>query len=211
MAPAPAPPDPWYASGLFWAIAAVGVAIVLGVGAIVATYRSANPRRRLHVYASNITPLVHQIGQTLSLEVRSNGVVLTNPHIATANLVVRSRRDIRKDAFDGPIKLFFGTHIVAVLEQTSGTDVPGTPLPSLIRHEDLLEIQPSILRRDLTLTYTVLVEGSTPVFNAEVPVDADIRDTPPSETASTLGQIAFKVATQVLNQMPLPLGARFRI
>lgn len=43
------------------------MAIIFGIGAIVAAYRSQNPRRRLYVYAANITPLMHEKGRNLVL------------------------------------------------------------------------------------------------------------------------------------------------
>ncbi|WP_372672682.1 hypothetical protein [Amycolatopsis kentuckyensis] len=197
MTPAPAPPEPWYTSALFWTIAGVAVAILAIVVSGFVTWWVANPKRRLYVYAANITPLVHRAGAILSLEVRSDGVVLTNPHVVTVHISVRSRRDIRKDAFDGPIKLFFGAHIVDVLEQIHQSDVPGSPWPKLVQHKDFLEVQPSLLRRDAKLTYTVLVEGDkAPSFWSEVPVDADIREKGPAE-ATVLEGVAIKIATRV--------------
>jgi hypothetical protein len=177
MPPAPAPPPyPWYASGTFWAIAGVVVAIIFGTGAIVAAYRSQNPRRRLNVYVSSSTPLVHEKGKLLALEVRSDGEVLKNPHLVTVVIVVRGRRDIRKDAFDGPIELMFGARIVGVLEANSATKVPGTPVPEFGNFRNALKIEPALLRRDHKLTFTVLVEGQhSPKFKAVVPIEADVR------------------------------------
>jgi hypothetical protein len=175
MTPASAPSDPWYWSGTFWAIAGV-VATLLGIiiGGWI-TARVTNPRRRLYVFASNITPLMHRTGVELGLEVRAGGQRLIDPHVVTANVVSRGRRDIRKDAFDGPIQLQFSARIVGVLETSCSTKVPGTPVPPYSFQGDRIEIPPALLRLDHELSYTVLVEGETPSFSAIVPVEADIR------------------------------------
>ncbi|WP_143267086.1 hypothetical protein [Amycolatopsis thailandensis] len=177
----PAPDDPWYASSTFWAIAGVAVAIVFGIGAIVAAYRSQNPRRRLYVYVANTTPLMHAKGRDLAIEVRIAGRAVEDPYLLTVRVVVRGRRDIRKDDFDGPIKLRFGSRIVGLLERTSTTVVPATPAPEVTHQPDtdLLEIAPALLRRDHELTYTLLLEGGQPALDPEVPIVADIRETEP--------------------------------
>jgi hypothetical protein len=47
--------DPLYSSGNLWAIAGVGAAIILGIGAIVANYQSANPLRRQSSFAAKLS------------------------------------------------------------------------------------------------------------------------------------------------------------
>lgn len=68
-----------------------------------------------------------ETGVDLGLEVRARGERLTDPHVATAHVASRGRRDIRKDAFDGPIQLHFRARIVGILETSCITKVPGTP------------------------------------------------------------------------------------
>ncbi|MEU9686756.1 hypothetical protein [Amycolatopsis japonica] len=177
----PAPDGPWYASSTFWAIAGVAVAIVFGIGAIVAAYRSQNPRRRLYVYVASATPLMHEKGRDLAIEVSIAGRAVEDPYLVTVHVVVRGRRDIRKDDFDGPIRLRFGSRIVGLLERTSTTVVPATPAPEVTHQpdSDLLEVAPALLRRDHELTYTLLLEGGEPALDPEVPIVADIRETEP--------------------------------
>jgi hypothetical protein len=199
MSPAPAPPDPWYLSGWFLTIIGILVAILLGIGAIVAAYRSANPRRRLYVYTSNVTPLIHRTGTELGLEVLAGGEKLTEPHVVTAHVVSRGRRDIRKDAFDGPILLQFTARIVSVLETSCETKIPGTPIPNWFFNGDTIEIPPALLRRDQRLTYTVLLEGEVPEFSAVVPVEVDVRDSAPFDPGpymTLVGKIASVIATR---------------
>ncbi|MEU8632398.1 hypothetical protein AB0C38_09545 [Amycolatopsis sp. NPDC048633] len=139
------------------------VAIVLGLGAIVATYRSAGPRHRLHLYTSARTPLLHHNGKQLGLRIMLTDQEPADPQLVTVNVVSRGRRDITRGSFDGPIVLDVGTRIIGQLAfDSEGAGV--TPPPPVELVEERLEVQPSLIKAGQRLSYTLLVDG-TPAFS----------------------------------------------
>ncbi|QKV77705.1 hypothetical protein [Amycolatopsis sp. Hca4] len=151
--------DHWYTSGTFLTIAGIVVAAIMGVGAIVATYRSANPRRRLHLYQSGVASMVHIASKTLGIKVLQGDQELQNPHLVTVNVSNRGRRDIPRSSFDGPITLDVGVEIVGQLNASSSGTSGVEPMPEVAISGTALVMQPSLIKRKQTLSYSLLVDG----------------------------------------------------
>lgn len=188
---------PWYLSGVFWAIVGVVVAVVLGIVAAWATFRSANPRRRLYVYLDRSLPVVrtHEALRN-EIEVRHLGRTLSQPYVVTLNVVSRGRKDIPSSSFDAnkPIVADLGVPIVRLLEEKSTTPKIAIPVPESSVDGTRILIGPSMLSKQHVLTYTALVEGS-PNLATEIPLlDVDTSQEPPS---STSGRVLFSVGNEV--------------
>ncbi|MEU9917822.1 hypothetical protein [Streptomyces sp. NPDC051001] len=152
--------DPFWASGTFWAAAAVVVAVLVGIGAMWATLRAAHPKRRI-AYDSEATAIVasnHPLGSTL--EVRRNGILLTNPYIVRVDIKNTGRRDITSNEFDNasPLRFDLGVPILEVLNAESTPREAQLPAYEVSGRE--LHIKPSRIGKETIASYTVLVEGS---------------------------------------------------
>jgi hypothetical protein len=202
----------WYTSGRFWSIAGVSIGALAIVVGVVATYCSDYPRRRLYIFVSSTTSLLHRSGsQLMGLEVRDEGHVLSDPHLVTVEVISRGRRDIPEDRFDGPIVLDFGTDIVAVIESVSAAKPQTAPAPSVTTTATALHIGPTLLRRDHKLSYRVLVNGNPRVVGECPLTDVDVRHDSPAQLTNTLAELtlaaglSFPVAGFVIS-LVLPLG-----
>jgi hypothetical protein len=99
-------------------MAAVPVGVVAIVVSAWAAFRSANPRRCLHVVDSMTVSLLQSApGLGEAVEVCGHGRPLVHPYIITVDVVARSGRDIQKSAFVGPLSLDFGVSVVALLHR----------------------------------------------------------------------------------------------
>jgi hypothetical protein len=170
---------PWYTSDGFLGILAT---IVTCIVTIWFTFRSENPRRRLHVYMASSLPVVrtHEAMKN-ALEVRHQGRTLSQPHVVTVMVVSRGRKDISSDSFDGekPIVANLGVPIIQQLQFDAVAKSRGVPVPKVVIDGTQVLIGPSMLAKRHTLTITALVEGE-PRLSMEIPIlDIDRLDEPP--------------------------------
>lgn len=154
--------EPFYASGTFWTIVGIVVAIALGAWAVWAAFRSARPRRSLYIDMSQAVSLLrtapglHGSGLTVSLR----GQELTRPYVATVDVISSSALDIAPGAFGGsPLELEFGVPVVALLDQGSHAGRPAVREPKVEVVGTALHISPALLTRRHWLRYTVLLDG----------------------------------------------------
>ncbi|WP_156077145.1 hypothetical protein [Saccharothrix sp. NRRL B-16314] len=176
-----APPVDWYASGTFWAIAAVAVAVIAIAVGTWSAFRSANPRRHLHITEDSLVSLLPSgLGLGDDVEVHRRGKVLSNPHVITVSLVSRSARDIPRAAFDGtPLTLDFGVPVIGLLEQWSDPGRAAVCKPSVTVTATALTIGPALLTRSHELRYTVLVDGEPNLAIQGELADVHIHTKPP--------------------------------
>lgn len=147
----------------------------------------------------------------MGVEVRDEGCVLTDPHLVTVEIVSRGRRGIPEDSFDGPIRLNFGTEIVAVIESVSVARPEAVPAPRMSTTATALHVGPASLGRDHALSYRVLVNGYASVVGECSLRDVDVRHTSPAQLTNSLAELAlasglaFPVAGFIIS-LVLPLG-----
>ncbi|MEU7526769.1 hypothetical protein AB0A74_13630 [Saccharothrix sp. NPDC042600] len=171
--------EAWYASGTFWSIAAVVVAVVAIVVGAWAAFRSTSPRRVLHVVLDSVVPLRAAPGWGYPIEVRLPDRVLVDPHVVEIGLISHGSRDVPQAAFDGrPLEIDLHTPVIALLDQQVKAGRNGVPRPTVMISPTGLHIGPALLTREHTLLYTLLVDGR-PRLNAWSPVaDMNLRHDP---------------------------------
>jgi hypothetical protein len=146
----------FYTDQTFWAAAGVAAAVLVGLGAIWAMFRSAHPRRRLHytVRASRLVPRPMDGG----LEIRRNGTLLTDPHYVEVVLANPGRRDIPSGAFDRG-EPFWVDLQVTYLELVRTESSPGSArVPQARVSGSHLSIGPGLISSGATITYLLLVD-----------------------------------------------------
>ncbi|MFF3326421.1 hypothetical protein [Streptomyces sp. NPDC002889] len=166
---------PFYESGTFWAAAAVFATLGVGVGAMWATLRANNPKRRL-AYWMGSTRLVAS-DHLDSLEIRRHGTFLSEPRVVRVQLVNTGRRDISSAAFDRdlPIVMDLGIPILELLGTESHP--PISAAPEAAAQGTTLRIGPGRLGRKESVTYLVLVDGRPEYSCQHTLVDVDVKET----------------------------------
>ncbi|MEV0170541.1 hypothetical protein AB0I00_05365 [Streptomyces sp. NPDC050803] len=174
----------FYTDGTFWSAAGVAVAVLVGLGAIWAMFRSTHPRLRLN-YTVLHGPLV-PLRMDGGLEIRRNGTLLTDPHYVEVVLTNPGRRDIPSGAFDRGDP--FWVHLdVSYLEVLRTESSPGsTRVPQAQVYGSHLSIGPGLISCGTTITYVLLVD-TAPAYNCHHSlVDVKVQQvpvTPPRRTA----------------------------
>ncbi len=154
--------DPWYASGTFWAIVAVVVAVVAIIVGAWAAFRSARPRRVLYVWVDSAVPLMNTArglhGQRLAVTLDDQE--LTAPYVVAVEVVSRGALDIAAAAFGGrPLELEFGAPVLGMLEWQADAGRAAVRPPEVEVTGTALHLGPSLLTRRHRLRYTVLLDG----------------------------------------------------
>lgn len=168
----------WYASGTFWTIVSVIVAVVGVAVTVWVTLRAAYPKRRLSYAMPVITPLLNA-GQDVrhGLEVHRGGQILTDPHVLEVELVSQSRRDISNDNFNAgaPLRLDVGAPIIEILKTTSLPSDRGTPAVDI--DGTTLRIGPGLIGKRQTISLSLLVDGPRPTLTCPQPplIDVEVR------------------------------------
>ncbi|MEV4790134.1 hypothetical protein AB0K53_32665 [Streptomyces tuirus] len=170
--------EPFYVSATFWAAAAVFATLGAGAGAIWATLRASNPKRRLSYWVGD-TSLLHSTVAG-SLRVSRNGVTLADPRLVRVQIVNSSRRDIASAAFDGSnsIKMGLGQPVLEILGTES--DPADAALPEVTVDGSELHIGPGRIGRGQSITWLVLIEGE-PTFSCRhslIDVEVDKEEFP---------------------------------
>ncbi|MCK2245271.1 MULTISPECIES: hypothetical protein [unclassified Crossiella] len=173
--------DPWYFSGWALALASIVVAVSLGTWAVWAAFRSARPRRILHISVDSAVPLVTTAPglEGRQIQVILDGHTLTSPYVVTVDVISRSALDIAPAAFsEKPLELEFGVPLVALLDQQSEAGRPAVRAPQVVVQGSAPHLGPALITQRHALRYTVLCDGK-PVFQpvAEM-IDVAIREQP---------------------------------
>ncbi|MFG2831141.1 hypothetical protein ACGFWI_27310 [Streptomyces sp. NPDC048434] len=166
--------DAFYTSGTFWAAASAVAAICMGGGAMWATLRASNPKRRIDFWMRD-TPLLRD-HQSLNgtLEVRRNGSVLVDPRLVRVQLRNPSRRDVSSTAFDQgePLRMNLGVPILDILGVEAQPSTAQAPPATASGAE--LRVGPGRFGRGSRITYLVLIDG-TPSYSCQHSlIDVDV-------------------------------------
>ncbi|RJU00847.1 hypothetical protein D6T65_10325 [Arthrobacter frigidicola] len=204
----------WGLTEWLWLIGIV-VAIILGIGAIVATRRSANPRRKLQ-FLVNATPLVSEHSRGRGLVVSYNDEPVQDPYLVRVTLKNIGAIDITSADFDA------GRDLEVCVEPDGGMDmVPERPGGDILDVLDfqLLEpdgsrnvsnevlrmgprsvpISPMLLRRNTTITLDLLVDGPVFVYLKNPLINTDeVRTTATERSVAVLDAVATGTATYAL-------------
>jgi hypothetical protein len=153
--------DPFYASGTFWAGAAVAVAVVALLVPIVLWFLG-SPRRLLVYGVVSDTALLtsgarEQVG--LGLKVTLNGQILNDPHVVRLQVESRSRRDIRGTDFENgtALTLDLGTPILNLLTvDTGGPEMPGIKVQI---KSTMVAIGPGLIKKGQIISVSLLTDS----------------------------------------------------
>ena len=141
----------WYESGTFWSIVVALLALgTLAVSLVGFFVPPLTPRWKLLYGMSTPTPLLAvPAGMREDIEVfHRGGHALTDPHIVEVYLASRSRSDILKDNFNGPLILDLGRPIIS-LDSKAQEVLAGSAI----------SVGPRLIRRHEVLTFTALIDG----------------------------------------------------
>ncbi|MFE1030003.1 hypothetical protein ACFW5I_36685 [Streptomyces sp. NPDC058818] len=163
----------WYESPLLWSAASV----LVGLLAVWATLRAANPKRHLAYTMRSIAPLIPSSGPLRDgLAMNLNGIALQDPHVLQFELANWGRRDIPSSAFDSgmPIRIDLGCDVVSILETASK---PSHAVPPAVSADgQSILVGPGLIARGQRITITVLADGPRPELTAHVAlIDVRVR------------------------------------
>ncbi|MFS8198823.1 hypothetical protein ACLVWQ_09045 [Streptomyces sp. CWNU-52B] len=174
--------DAFYTSGTFWAAAAVIVAIAVGVGAVWATLRAANPKRSVHISMVETRLLRGRARLGPTLEITRGGTVLRDPRLVSIYLRNPSRRDIASSSFDQglPLKVGLGTSILDLLGTEALPATAQAPAATISGSE--LHISPGRIGRQSQITYSVLIDGDASFSCQHSLIDVDVVEAEPYDS-----------------------------
>jgi hypothetical protein len=193
----------WFVSGTFWAIAGVGVAIVLGAVSVWSQFRSSNPRRRLDWRWSAVALLHTEANASLDIEVRHAGERLDNPYLVTLEVVNRGRRSVRSEDFDGgrPIEFALGARPLEILKRNRRL----SPNPIALSYGGAeqttlsLSIGPDVIERDDTVTVSVLVDAAQGIVPRVQCIAYYLPDIPLRERPWDVAELASEAKWRVVS------------
>lgn len=199
--------EQWYASQAFWGAAGIAAAALTTAVSLWATRRIQESKRRLLYSMPTATPLIHRANlfSDKTLEVSHGGRQLSNPHVVKVRLTCRGRRDIPSSAFDGgqPLRLDIGAPIVDVLQVNSSPS--SAPQPKWATDNASITIGPSLIKKNQTISFSLLVDGPQPRLTCPPAplVDVDVHEQPDAsgkarrweEMAAWAGAIGAVAAT----------------
>lgn len=189
---------PFYASGTFWAAAAVFVALGVGIGAIWATLRANHPMRRLHYWMGDTRLLQPHESLNGSLEIRRNGTVLRDPRLVRVHLTNPSSRDIGSGAFDqsAPIRADIGVPILELLDVESQPTTSAAPEATVAGTE--LRVGPGRIGHGESVTYLLLADGEPTYSCQHSLIDVTVQNKPPLVAASPQAVMVVLVALALI-------------
>lgn len=190
----------WYASGTFWSIVGVGVAVVsILLSPLVARWLQEG-RRRLFYSMPTATPLITRHSLLTELVIVHRGDRLSNPHVLEVRLACQGRHDIPSSAFDNgePLRLDVGVPIVNILGTRTTPDAARSPAVAM--DGTALLIAPSLIKRGQRTSFTLLVDGPDPALTCPQPplIDVDVQHQAESAESLTPRQTVLLVALLVL-------------
>jgi hypothetical protein len=152
----------WWASGSLWQfVITIGSGVAVGVLGAWATFRSANPKRRLQWWTTVQPPLFDtRFGGRIT--VSAYDITAENPRIVQLSVANVGRRDITSAMFhDGECLEFeFGSRVLATLavdQEPEEGRYAGILLPAVGGKEIILS--PGHIRRGQVITLTFLLDG----------------------------------------------------
>lgn len=181
-------------------IAAIVVAVLIGVATVAATRRWGNRRRRL-LFAVEAVPLLPPGKPDGLLQVTYRDFPVNDPHLVTARLRNVGPSDIATAHFDGgrPLILRLNCKLYGV---TRSSHPQSTTLPAVGAQGDL-KFVPQLMRRGEEWAIEAVVEGEP-----EPVLDSPLIDTDVIEGPSYLQQAIETLSGVVLN---LPFGVTIGI
>ncbi|MCG8919443.1 hypothetical protein L6E12_27070 [Actinokineospora sp. PR83] len=166
---------PFYASGTFWTIIGIVVAVLLGGAGGWVAWRSANPKRQLAVWVDFDAPLLTTRAD--GIQVTFKGAPLMHPHIVRVKVSARGRKDIVPGDFVGPIRIDLDTPILELVRNESTTKRENLPRPVVSIDGSALIIEPAIIPGDQRIHLDVLLDAypvlsvTAPLANVKVTTD----------------------------------------
>ncbi|MTE19734.1 hypothetical protein F0L17_11480 [Streptomyces sp. TRM43335] len=160
-----------------WAAAAVFATLGVGIGAMWATLRASNPKRRI-TYWMGDTPLLQSHHRLEGgLQVSRNGRTLADPRLVRIRMTNTSRRDVPSSAFDQskPIRIGVGRPILESLGTESEPADAAPPQESVVGTE--LHIGPGRIGRNQSVTYLVLIDGEPTYSCHHSLIDVTVEET----------------------------------
>ena len=211
----------WGLTEWLWLVGIV-VAIVLGIGAIVATRRAANPRHKLQ-FLVDTTPLVSEHSRGRGLVVSYNDEPVQDPYLVRVTLKNVGATDITSADFDA------GSDLEVCVEphvdmETAQVHPGGNEILDVLDYEFLepdgskdrtrraliitsssVPISPMLLRRNAAIVLDLLVDGPVLVSLRNPLINTDVvRTTPAERSAAVLDAVASGTGSVVLGG---PFGA----
>jgi hypothetical protein len=191
---------PFYASGTFWAGAAVAVAVVAIVVAVLLWFLGSPRRLLVYGVVSEAALLTsgarRQVGA--DLEVTLSGQVLNDPHVILLQVESRSRRDIRGTDFENamPLMIDLGTPILNLLDLDTGGR--GKPDVKVEVKNTEVAIGPGLIKRGQTIRVNLLTDGPVSVTCAHPQLaDVIIKE---RRSDSRLGSVSAALADVPLSE-----------
>ncbi|WP_406170599.1 hypothetical protein [Streptomyces sp. NBC_00996] len=213
----------WWENVNVWAIVVSAVvALLVGSLGTWATFRSANPKRKLNWWVQSNTPLmsVPQHSADGALAVTFHGVSIDNPRIVELVIANQGRRDLTSAMFHNSesIRFDFGAVLCTILDVTTA---PAGSMPPSLEHfpwrlhvappsagsaqlqtvvgETWLDLKPSLLSKGQVVTVAVLLDGEEkPVRLTRFPlVDVAPASEPPGARSRVLAEAITQASISV--------------
>lgn len=148
----------WYTSSTVWAAAGVVATVLtlpISVLTVIVTNRTV-PKRWL-IYGIKSTEKLPANDPRLHVDL--NGSRLETPYIQVIRLTCRGRQDIPSNQFDQgfPLEIDVGSPNVELIGAASNP-ASMDPLPATV-NGTILEVGPGLIKKDQTMTFTLLMEG----------------------------------------------------
>lgn len=152
---------------------ALGGILATLVATLVAIWIARNvrlPKRRLYYGISEIIPLLTPHSSINDMELRHNGVSLSNPNVVTVRISLRGRQDIASDDYDSDqaLQISVGVPIISVLKITSKPDT--SPVPRIVLADSALAIGPSLIHCGQIIKISVLVDEDSASISCKNPL-----------------------------------------
>lgn len=182
------------------AVAALVVAVLTGVGTVLAARQWGNRRRRI-LFSVESAPLLPPAERAGLLQVTFRDFPVENPHLVTVRVQNVGPLDIATQHFDAHRNLVVDLN--CTMYGVTSSSHPGATVSRGIGSEGVVELTPSLLRRGDAWVVEAVVSGEpTPELDSPL-IDTDVVD-----GATYLEQLAEILAGTIVT---LPLGVSIRL
>lgn len=178
---------PWYASATTLDWTAIAVAVVCGVPGFVLWW---NRRKRLLVYTAESASLLLtnelESSGAGDIEISLRGRAVDDPYLVSLTIACHSHRDIRETDFGGkPLVFHFGVPIIAAKFGPDNQNPPEhrlhlVPPGSYGPPSDMVEIEPSLIRKGRWCRLHLITEGGPDVKHINPIADVTVRPGTPA-------------------------------